>query len=134
MQNSGPEPCPFRARSYPLIDCWTRRRVRLFAQRGRQNCHPAARNRFPASVDVLDHAAVDLGSGHNAFRASRFTKDGHVVWIVSKLIESGNEALGTPEKVNKDPAIEQLQKLQDNDKFGASRLEQELGRLARTSC
>jgi hypothetical protein len=40
----------------------------------------------------------------------------------------GNVAAGTPETINVDSAIKSLQKLQDNTKFGAPRLEQALGK------
>jgi hypothetical protein len=43
-------------------------------------------------------------------------------------IIEGNAAAGTPETVNVDSGIKALQKLQDNTKFGAPRLEQALGK------
>jgi hypothetical protein len=43
-------------------------------------------------------------------------------------IVQGNEKFGTPETVNVDSAVKALQKLQDSDKYGASRLEQALGK------
>jgi hypothetical protein len=41
---------------------------------------------------------------------------------------SGNKALGAEESVNVNQAVKELQKLQDNTKFGAPRLEQALGK------
>jgi hypothetical protein len=41
---------------------------------------------------------------------------------------SGNKALGAEESINVNQAVKELQKLQDNTKYGASRLEQALGK------
>ena len=43
-------------------------------------------------------------------------------------IVSGNAAAGTPETINLDSAVKAVQKLQDNTKYGAPRLEQALGK------
>lgn len=43
-------------------------------------------------------------------------------------IVSGNAAEGTPEMINVDSAVKAIQKLQDNTKFGAPRLEQAFGK------
>jgi ElaB/YqjD/DUF883 family membrane-anchored ribosome-binding protein len=43
-------------------------------------------------------------------------------------IVPGNAAAGTPETINVDSAVRAVQKLQDNTKFGAPRLEQALGK------
>jgi hypothetical protein len=42
-------------------------------------------------------------------------------------IVSGNAASGTPETINLDSAIKTLQKMQDDTKYGAPRLEQAIG-------
>jgi hypothetical protein len=49
-------------------------------------------------------------------------------YLKNPSIIEGNSAMGTPETANVDAGIKVLQKMQDNTKYGAPRLEQALGK------
>ena len=82
-----------------------------------------------AKQDAIDNG-VDpdlLDKADAQFTQARALQDLDAKVFKNPNVIRGNTAKGTPETVNVDNAITQLQKLQDNTKYGAPRLEQALG-------
>lgn len=73
----------------------------------------------PKTLDLADQR----------FQQARALTDLETKVFKNPDVLKGNSAMGTPETVNIDAAVKALQRLQDNDKFGSSRLEQALGKL-----
>jgi hypothetical protein len=100
--------------------------ARLEAQRTSQmqtidDAKAAARAK---GVDV-DQTLAKADALHTREMALRDVQKG---FLKNVNIVSGNAAEGTPEMINVDSAVKAIQKLQDNTKFGAPRLEQAFGK------
>lgn len=74
----------------------------------------------------VDPAVLDKADSQ--FLQSRALKDVEARVFKNPSVVKGNAKFGSPETVDVDAAIKALQKLQDNNKFGAPRLEQALGK------
>jgi hypothetical protein len=73
----------------------------------------------------VDQSAVDTANAH--WKQARALEDLERKVFKNPNIVKGNLKYGTTETVNIDPAIKALQKMQDDARFGDSRLEQALG-------
>jgi DNA-binding transcriptional regulator YdaS (Cro superfamily) len=71
--------------------------------------------------DILDKADAN-------FRQANALKDVEARVFKNTGVVKGNVVHGTPETVNVDAAVKALQKLQDSEPYGSSRLEQAFGR------
>jgi hypothetical protein len=83
----------------------------------------AKQQAIKAGVDpkLLDQADAQ-------FKQASALKDLQAKVFKNTGVISGNKAVGAEESVNVNQAVKELQKLQDNTKFGAPRLEQALGK------
>ena len=73
----------------------------------------------------VDESAVDTANAH--WKQARALEDLDRKVFKNPNIVKGNLKYGTTETVNIDPAVKALQKMQDDTRFGGSRLEQALG-------
>ena len=74
----------------------------------------------------VDPALLDKADAQ--FKQARALEEVETKVFKNPNIVRGNAAMKTPETVNVDSAVKTLQKLQDNTKYGGSRLEQALGK------
>jgi hypothetical protein len=91
----------------------------------------AIMDKIEAAKQQAIKAGVDpklLDQADAQFKQASALKDLQTKVFKNTGIISGNKALGAEESVNVNQAVKELQKLQDNTKFGAARLEQALGK------
>jgi len=74
----------------------------------------------------VDPSVLDKADAQ--FKQARALQELQTKVFKNPNIVQGNAALGTPETINVDSAVKALQRLQDNTKYGGSRLEQALGK------
>ena len=79
-----------------------------------------------AMANGVDPKLLDQADAQ--FTQARALKDLDAKVFKNPSVIKGNAAMGTEEEVNLNSAVKALQKLQDSTKFGASRLEQALGK------
>lgn len=82
-----------------------------------------------AKQDALDNgvAPETLDKADQSFRQAEAMKDLEAKVFKNPSVVQGNARFGTPETVDVNKAVVQLQKLADKTEFGSSRLEQALG-------
>jgi hypothetical protein len=95
----------------------------------------ASRTALTDKIETAKQQAISSGVDPKLLEQAdaKFTQARALADLEAKVFKntsvvSGNYAAGTPETVNVNSAVKALQKLQDTSKFGASRLEQALGK------
>jgi hypothetical protein len=91
----------------------------------------AIMDKIEAAKQQAIQAGVDpklLEQADAQFKQASALKDLQTKVFKNTNVISGNQAMGAEESINVNSAVKELQKLQDNTKFGTSRLEQALGK------
>jgi hypothetical protein len=79
-----------------------------------------------AIANGVDPTALDEADA--SFKQANALRDVEAKVFKNTGVVKGNVVHGTPETINVDAAVKALQKLQDTEKFGGSRLEQAFGK------
>ncbi len=91
----------------------------------------AIMDKIDAAKKQAVQAGVDpktLEQADEQFKQAGALKDLQAKIFKNPNIVAGNKAVGAEESINVNQAVKELQKLQDNTKFGAPRLEQAIGK------